>query len=468
MIEVFFPASVNENSLQYAVIVAKKNDQWLFVRHRERNTLECPGGHIEADETPEEAARRELWEETGATDFQLTEVGPYGVSICRNGTERTTSYGMLYRADIKTLSDLPQGSEMAEVKLMRTLPDRWTYPDIQPHLLRKAAQRTTAAYVMDRQDLTFRDEDACLLNQLNFSFALIKDGVVTGDHWQSIEAYKTYVGKHPHILPVLSVGGWGADGFSQAVSTKDKRRHLVKSLLALMNQHGFLGADIDWEYPGSSAAGIASSVHDRNNFTLLMEDLRKGLDEQTKQDGKPRLLACALGASASLLDHIDCRAIGMIADQVNLMTYDMYTPGVCCHHTALHSENPSFMCADEALQLYSGAGIPVEKIMLGCAMYGRVFECNRDLASPLFSPSPSNGSKTITYRELCNLPNRTVCFDQQAKAAYTLANNCFITHDSIESITCKRRYAHQQSLMGLMCWEYSSDADGCLLKAMHG
>ena len=286
VIQVFFPASVDENALRYAVIVAKKEGKWLFVRHQERDTLECPGGHIEAGETPEAAARRELWEETGATEYTMTEVGPYGVTVCQKDGTCETSYGMLYSANIKTLEDLPARSEIAEVKTMDQVPGQWTYPDIQPHLLSKAAQRKTAAYVFDRPDLVLRDEDAPMLDQLNFSFALLKDGMVTGDHWQSITTFTAYIAKHPHILPVVSIGGWGADGFSQSASTEEGRKRFVESTLDLMKRYGFLGVDIDWEYPGSPAAGIASSIDDRENFTLLMSALRNGLDELTKEDGK--------------------------------------------------------------------------------------------------------------------------------------------------------------------------------------
>ena len=77
-------------------------------------------------------------------------------------------------------------------------------------------------------------------------------------------------------LEVLAIGGWGADGFSQAASTADGRARFVDSTLVLMERYGFLGVDIDWEYPGSSAAGIASSANDRKNFTLLLQALREG------------------------------------------------------------------------------------------------------------------------------------------------------------------------------------------------
>ena len=155
--------------------------------------------------------------------------------------------------------------------------------------------RRTAAYVYDRAGLQLRDSDAPHLDQLNYSFALIQNGEVSGSHWQSIDVFRRYVERHPHILPVLAIGGWGADGFSQAASTADGRARFVDSTLVLMERHGFLGVDIDWEYPGSSAAGIASSANDRKNFTLLLQALREGLDSLTAQDGKPRMLAVALG-----------------------------------------------------------------------------------------------------------------------------------------------------------------------------
>ena len=110
-------------------------------------------------------------------------------------------------------------------------------------------------YVFDEAGLSLRDEHAAMVDQLNYSFALLKDGEATGSHWRQIRQVESYLRRHPHIDGVLSVGGWGAEGFSDACATAEGRQRLADSILRLMDAHGFVGVDIDWEYPGSSAAG---------------------------------------------------------------------------------------------------------------------------------------------------------------------------------------------------------------------
>ena len=328
-----------------------------------------------------------------------------------------------------------------------------------------AEKPIAAAYVYDRAGLTLKDADASKLNQLNFSFALIKNGKASGSHWQAIDAFKAYVRKHTHITPVLSIGGWGADGFSQAASTAAGRETLASSLISLMTEHGFRGVDIDWEYPGSSAGGIQSSRSDKENFTALLRLLRQKLDELTAQDGKQRLLCIALGAEPSLASNIEAATVGALVDQVNLMTYDMHTgASSTAHHTALYSASGK-LCADTAVKAYVSAGIPRRKIMLGAAFYGRAWT----KASGADLPTNGGSMKEYTFKRIVSMVENqtsTAYYDPDAEAAYLYDGNLFISYDSERSILAKGAYVRQNGLMGLMCWEYGGDSNSRLVSAM--
>lgn len=129
MIVTLHEAKRPEVSLKYVVIFVKQGKDWVLVRHRERSTWECAGGHIEPGETADEAAVRELYEETGAEEYTLHPLCAYSVS----GAELPESFGMLYFAAVEKFGPLP-GYEMEEVRSFSELPQKVTYPGIYPAL----------------------------------------------------------------------------------------------------------------------------------------------------------------------------------------------------------------------------------------------------------------------------------------------------------------------------------------------
>ncbi|MEE0682011.1 MAG: NUDIX hydrolase [Candidatus Gastranaerophilaceae bacterium] len=129
MLKVNFYKSAKDELFKFAVIVSKYNGKWVFCKHKERNTYECPGGHREKNEPIFETAKRELWEETGAIKYHLEPVCVYSVE--RDGKE---TFGMLYFADIVEFEELPS-LEIEKIVLFDKLPEEWTYPLIQPLLL---------------------------------------------------------------------------------------------------------------------------------------------------------------------------------------------------------------------------------------------------------------------------------------------------------------------------------------------
>lgn len=127
---------VEDNLLKYAVIIAKHEGRWVFCKHKERNTLEIPGGRREPGEDIFVTANRELYEETGATEYDLKPVCYY--SVCSDGSNE--SYGKLFYAEISSFEQ-ELHSEMEKTELLSKLPKKWTYPDIQPKLIDFAEER---------------------------------------------------------------------------------------------------------------------------------------------------------------------------------------------------------------------------------------------------------------------------------------------------------------------------------------
>ena len=105
--------------LTRVICVAKYKDDFVFSYNKNRNGWEIPGGHIEENESWEEAAKREMYEETGATDIEVEPISLYKIS----------TYGMICYCKIKELGDLPKEFEMEKIMFTKELPDNLTFPE---------------------------------------------------------------------------------------------------------------------------------------------------------------------------------------------------------------------------------------------------------------------------------------------------------------------------------------------------
>ena len=101
---------------KYVVILSEHQRKILLSQHRSRTTWETQGGHIEPGESPMEAARRELYEESGALEYEIAPLCDYWA-----GTPEDWANGMVFRAKISKLGPLPE-SEMAETTVYAALP----------------------------------------------------------------------------------------------------------------------------------------------------------------------------------------------------------------------------------------------------------------------------------------------------------------------------------------------------------
>lgn len=121
--------------LSYVVIAARHRSGWLFIKHRKRGGYELPAGHPDPGESSEAAAARELAEETGADDFTIEPVSYYSVD---NGTAK--QYGRLFLADVRSLGEISDITEIEEVRVFSELPPAMSLKEVMTFLFQKAEE----------------------------------------------------------------------------------------------------------------------------------------------------------------------------------------------------------------------------------------------------------------------------------------------------------------------------------------
>lgn len=129
--------SGDESRLKFTVIFVHDGEGFLFCRKRSRDTWECAGGHIEAGETAEKGALRELYEETGLRLDRAEAVFDYHATMEEDPSDNSWGRVFLCRTDrLDPPPTPPNDFEMAETRIFAGVPEKLSYPGIQGEMLR--------------------------------------------------------------------------------------------------------------------------------------------------------------------------------------------------------------------------------------------------------------------------------------------------------------------------------------------
>ena len=344
-----------------------------------------------------------------------------------------------------------------------------------------AAEPIVVAYVFPQNaPLQPGEIDVQKVNRINYAFANIDAGrMVTGfpfdtDNFKYLNALKKV---RPSLTVLVSVGGWlWSNHFSDVALTGHSRTIFIQSVMEFLAKYDLDGLDIDWEYPGMAGSSQAFRSEDKQNFTLLLKELRGRFTQETKKTHKKLYLTIAAGASDAYIEHTEMAEVERYVDTVNLMAYDYYEPSSDAftgNHAPLFTnpKDPKKISADSSIKAFERAGVPAEKLLLGLPFYGHVWGQVQDRDHGLFQAGKPVPQGYAPY----SLIAQTMLghgFDRYRDPLtatpylYSPEKQIFVSYEDAESIATKCRYVLTNKLGGVMFWDYSGDPSGTLLDAI--
>jgi len=300
-----------------------------------------------------------------------------------------------------------------------------------------AAQHVVVAYVTSWSSGL---PDPTRMTHINYAFGGVNSArtgvsISNASRLQQIVALKR---RNPELKVLLSIGGWGAGGFTPMTSDATKRMAFARDCLRVCQQYGLDGIDLDWEFPGNNSSGESSPTGEKQNYSLLCRDLRQVL-------GADYLLTMASNYTPG---NYDFRGCIQYLDFVNVMCYNMASPPN--HHAALYKGggpvNNGYYSCQMAMNDHINAGIPRQKLVMGMPLYGH-----------------ESGRGEQSYqraRDLLATGNYVEDWDDRGKVPWIKKKSdgsFYMDFENQRSIEYKCRYILGQKFLGGMYWDYHSD-----------
>lgn len=311
------------------------------------------------------------------------------------------------------------------------------------------------------------------LTHIIYSFLKIKEDtltVVNEKQEQSLRQIVALKEKYPKLKIMVSIGGWGGCApCSDLFASEKHRQTFAKTTVEFFKKYNVDGIDLDWEYPTIEGyPGHKFMKEDKQNFTALVKTLRQEMGNQYT------LTFAAGGFEKFLKKSVDWKAIMPHLDFVNLMTYDL-TNGyskVTGHHTPLHCDKKQKESTSKCVNWLLKHKVPAEKLIVGAAIYARVWENVPDTSNGLYQSGKFKHGVPFKKFESYFTTDRgfKYYFDEKTQSPYQYSSKekLFATFDDERSIAAKVKFLKDKKLGGIMFWQLAEDKEqGGLVEAMY-
>jgi len=327
--------------------------------------------------------------------------------------------------------------------------------------LSASAQTKIIAYATGRAE-TIKQYPVDKLTHIIYSFLKIQNDTLTfrdSTQENTVQQLVALKATNPQLKIMVSVGGWSGCSFcSDLFASDEHRKNFAKTTVALFKQYGIDGLDMDWEYPAIEGfPGHKYDTADKADFTELIKALRQEM-------GKDYLLSFAAGGFMQyMLQSVDWNAVMPQVDFVNLMTYDLVGgyAAVTGHHALLQDYMPEQESAAKCVNWLLDKKIISNKLIIGAAMYARVWENVPDSNHGLYQAGKfKQGVAFADFKSyFSDTSGYTYYWDKKAKAPYqyNTTQKLFATFDDERSIREKIKFIRRKKLGGIMFWELAQD-----------
>lgn len=295
--------------------------------------------------------------------------------------------------------------------------------------------------------------------------------------------YKYYKTKYPNTKLLISVGGWTrSEYFHETAKTADSRKIFANSMVDFMKKYPFVdGFDLDWEYPCDNRApedsndrGCVGGPEDKQNFTLLLKDIREIFDANGMED---KLLTVAVSANEDRINDTEPDKYVQYVDYIGIMTYDYagdwdnYTGHLAGLYKNSNDSTRAKFNMDYAMKVFSSKyNVPKDKLLGGVPLYSRGWGG--------VNPGPngdglfqSAGSKAdgplgvggqYSWYQLKGMENKdgwTKYYDSAAESPYlyNASKKEFLTYNDEKAVQAKIDYVNTNGYGGLIVWDISGD-----------